>query len=60
MKASRWDLIPLPRTTAGTACGISPMAVSTSNVKRRKEVRFENGPAFSDPKPYGSTGEGVT
>jgi hypothetical protein len=50
MTASRWDLIRLPRTTAGTACGISPMAASTSNVKRRKEVRFETGPAFSDPK----------
>lgn len=34
MTASRWDLIRLPRTTAGTACGISPMAASTSNVKR--------------------------
>ena len=34
MTASRWDLIRLPRTTA--AWGISPMAVSTSNVKRRK------------------------
>lgn len=26
------------------------MAASTSNVKRRKEVRFETDPAFSDPK----------
>ena len=36
MTASRWDLIRLPRTTAGTARGISSMAVLTSNVKRRK------------------------
>ena len=59
MTASRWALIRLPRTT-GTACGISPMAVSTSNVKRRKEERFETGPCFQRPGTCETTGEGVT